>query len=84
MASIEELRSTRLAKLEILKKYGMNPYPSKVPRTFCLADAKANFSEYEKDKKEISLAGRIMAIRAHGGGDDHKEDKGHGDKGGHH
>ncbi len=66
MASIEELRSTRLAKLEILKKYGMNPYPSKVPRTFCLADAKANFSEYEKDKKEISLAGRIMAIRGQG------------------
>jgi lysyl-tRNA synthetase class 2 len=66
MASIEELRSTRLAKLEILKKYGMNPYPSKVPRTFCLADAKANFSEYEKERKEVSLAGRIMAIRGQG------------------
>ncbi len=66
MASIEELRSTRLAKLEILKKYGMNSYPSKVPRTFCLADAKANFSEYEKEKKEVSLAGRIMAIRGQG------------------
>ncbi len=66
MASIEELRSTRLAKLEILKKYGMNPYPSKVPRTFCLADAKANFSEYENENKEVSLAGRIMAIRGQG------------------
>ncbi len=66
MSSIEELRSTRLAKLEILKKYGMNPYPSKVPRTFCLADAKANFSAFEKDNKEVSLAGRIMAIRGQG------------------
>lgn len=66
MASLEELRSTRLAKLDILKKYGMNPYPSKVPRTFCLADAKANFEEFEKSKKEISLAGRIMAIRGQG------------------
>lgn len=66
MASIEELRSTRLAKLEILKKYGMNPYPSKVPRTFCLADAKANFSEFEKDNKQVSLAGRVMAIRGQG------------------
>lgn len=66
MASIEELKSTRLAKLEILKKYGMNPYPSKVPRTFCLADVKANFSEYEKANKEVSLAGRIMAIRGQG------------------
>ncbi len=66
MASIEELRSTRLAKLEILKKYGMNPYPSKVPRTFCLADAKANFSDFEKSNKQVSLAGRIMAIRGQG------------------
>lgn len=66
MASIEELRSTRLAKLEILKKHGMNPYPSKVPRTFCLADAKANFSDFEKSNKQVSLAGRIMAIRGQG------------------
>jgi lysyl-tRNA synthetase class II len=63
MASLEELKTTRLAKLEILKTYGMNPYPSKVPRNFCLADAKANFEEFEKSKKEVSLAGRIMAIR---------------------
>ncbi len=66
MASLEELRSTRLAKLDILKKYGMNPYPSKVPCTFCLADAKANFEEFEKSKREVSLAGRIMAIRGQG------------------
>jgi lysyl-tRNA synthetase class 2 len=66
MASLEELKTTRLAKLEILKTYGMNPYPSKVPRNFCLADAKANFEEFEKSKKEVSLAGRIMAIRGQG------------------
>ena len=66
MASIEELKTIRLEKLEKLRKFGMNPFPSKVPRTFCLADAKANFSEYEKDKKEISIVGRIMAIRGQG------------------
>jgi lysyl-tRNA synthetase class 2 len=66
MASLEELRATRLQKLELLKKAGMNPYPSKVPRTFCLADAKASFAEYEKSGKEVSLAGRIMAIRGQG------------------
>mgnify|MGYP000588370480 CR=1 FL=1 len=66
MASLEELRSTRLSKLELLKKAGMNPFPSKVPRTFCLADAKASFEEYEKSGKEVSLAGRIMAIRGQG------------------
>jgi lysyl-tRNA synthetase class 2 len=66
MASIEEIKATRLQKLELLKKAGMEPYPAKVPRTFCLADAKTNFAEYEKEKKEVSLAGRALAIRGQG------------------
>ena len=66
MSSLEELKETRLKKLELLKKAGVNPYPSKVPRTFCFFDAKENFSEYEKKEKEVSLAGRIMAIRGQG------------------
>src|SRR3989344_5917749 len=49
MAALEEIRATRLDKLEILKKAGMDPYPSKVPRTFCLEGAKINFSGYEKN-----------------------------------
>lgn len=66
MASLEELRATRLGKLELLKKAGMQAYPAKVPRTFCLADAKKNFVEYESAKKEVSLCGRVMAIRGQG------------------
>lgn len=71
MASIEELKTTRLHKLELIKKAGMDPYPSKIPRTFCLADAKLSFDEYAKEGgkkfgKEVSLAGRIMAIRGQG------------------
>ena len=50
----------------------MDPYPARVPRDFCLKDAKGNFAEYEdggKGKsagKPVSLAGRIMAIRGQG------------------
>ena len=66
MASIDEIKSTRIQKLEMLRKAGMNPFPSKVPRSFCLADAKAGFVENEKGGKEFSLAGRIMAIRGQG------------------
>jgi lysyl-tRNA synthetase class 2 len=66
MASIDEIKSTRIQKLEMLRKSGMNPFPSKVPRSFCLADAKAEFVENEKSGKEFSLAGRIMAIRGQG------------------
>lgn len=66
MASIDELRTIRLAKLELLKKAGMEAYPAKVPRDHCLRDAKANFAEYEKSQKVVNLAGRIMAIRGQG------------------
>jgi lysyl-tRNA synthetase class 2 len=66
MASLEELRATRLAKLELLKKAGMEPYPVSIPRTFCLADSRKNFAEYETSKKPVSIAGRIMAIRGQG------------------
>jgi len=66
MASLEEIRENRLHKLELLKKANMDPFPAKVPRTFCLGDAKKNFQQYEGDKKEVSLVGRIMAIRGQG------------------
>ena len=66
MASLEELRSARLKKLELLKNAGVDAYPAKVPRTFCLADAKASFVEFEKEKKGVSLCGRVMAIRGQG------------------
>ena len=66
MASLEELKQTRLVKLELLKKAGMEPYPVSVPRDHCLADAHKTFPEYEKSGKVVNLAGRVMAIRGQG------------------
>ncbi|OHA16827.1 MAG: lysine--tRNA ligase [Candidatus Taylorbacteria bacterium RIFCSPHIGHO2_02_FULL_45_28] len=66
MSSIDEIRATRFAKLELLKNAGMEAYPAEVPRDHCLKDAKANFVEYEKSQKLINLAGRLMAIRGQG------------------
>ncbi len=66
MASLEELRATRIHKLDLLKKAGMDPYPVSVPRSFSLADARSKFIECEAAKKEVSLTGRIMAIRGQG------------------
>ncbi|MDP2861012.1 MAG: lysine--tRNA ligase [bacterium] len=59
---IEELRKTRLEKLEKIRSLGVNPYPSR----------------WEKEREEIAgirqrktgiarASGRIMAIRGHGG-----------------
>jgi lysyl-tRNA synthetase class 2 len=66
MASIDEIRQSRLQKLELLKKAGVDPYPPKVPRDMCLRDARENFDKFSKENKIISLTGRIMAIRGQG------------------
>ncbi|MFA6295316.1 MAG: lysine--tRNA ligase [Candidatus Paceibacterota bacterium] len=66
MSSLEEIRTTRLHKVELLKKAGMEAYPAKVPRDFSLVDAKKDFASIEQSKKIVSLSGRIMAIRGQG------------------
>ncbi len=66
MASLEEIRTERLRKLELLKKAGINPYPSSVPRDHALSEVKSHFVELEVAKKPLALAGRVMAIRGQG------------------
>lgn len=66
MASLEELRTTRLAKIALLKDAGMDPYPVSVPRDCSLAEARSGFAEREKSGTQVSLSGRIMAIRGQG------------------
>ncbi|MBI5134136.1 MAG: lysine--tRNA ligase [Candidatus Taylorbacteria bacterium] len=65
MASLEEIRQGRLAKLAILQKAGMNPYPIETPRDLELSELKARFDELS-GKGDVSVAGRVMAIRGQG------------------
>jgi lysyl-tRNA synthetase class 2 len=67
MASIDELRATHIEKLEKLKAFGMDPYPSHVHRDYSLAEAKDKFSLLSVEPlPSCSIAGRIMAIRGQG------------------
>lgn len=66
MASLEEIREARLKKVDILKSKGINPYPAKVSRDFTVAEVKTKFTEFESNAKEITVAGRVMAIRGQG------------------
>jgi len=66
MASLEEIKQARLAKLAILKNKGINPYPSKVPRDFSISVLKNDFEIKEKEGSSVSVAGRIMALRGQG------------------
>ena len=66
MASIDELRKERLKKLEILKEKGINPYPTTTARTHSIGEVVAQFDALA-DKTDAVVAGRLMAIRGHGG-----------------
>ncbi|MES2315697.1 MAG: lysine--tRNA ligase [Patescibacteria group bacterium] len=66
MSSIDEIRSLRVKKLELLKQKGMDPYPADSRRELSLAEAVANFENLEKSGDGKWLAGRIMSIRGQG------------------
>ncbi len=66
MASIEEIRSERLKKLQLLKEKGMNPYPIATKRSMSVLDALDSFTKFARAKKKLTLAGRVMAIRGQG------------------
>ncbi|MEK7135081.1 MAG: lysine--tRNA ligase, partial [Patescibacteria group bacterium] len=62
MSSIDEIRAARLAKLDLLKEQGINPYPATTSRDTTVADAIEKFEE----GKNVILAGRILSLRAQG------------------
>jgi len=66
MASIEEIREARLAKIIRLKELGINPYPVETEKTHTLKQARDQFEKLEKDKKEITVVGRIISLRGQG------------------
>ena len=69
MPTIDELRRTRIEKLKKLEAAGILAYPAKTNRTNSIAEVieEKNFKKLSKGKKRIVLAGRIMAMRGHGG-----------------
>lgn len=66
MASIEELQKARLEKLKKLKSSGVDPYPARSERETEIKDIIDNFEDIAQDK-EVKVAGRITALREHGG-----------------
>lgn len=66
MSSIDEIRDTRIKKLEILKQKGINPYPAKTRRELSLKQVLEQFESLEKSGENKWIAGRIMSIRGQG------------------
>jgi lysyl-tRNA synthetase class 2 len=63
--SISE-REERLKKLNNLKDLNINPYPAIANRDTYIKEFVDNFDKYNKEKKEITIAGRIRSLRSHG------------------
>ncbi|MDP3013776.1 MAG: hypothetical protein Q8M92_05995, partial [Candidatus Subteraquimicrobiales bacterium] len=66
MSSIDEIRDTRIKKLELLKKKGVNPYPAESKREISLIEAIESFDDLEKSGGIKWLSGRVMSIRGQG------------------
>jgi lysyl-tRNA synthetase class 2 len=64
---LDEIRKTRLEKLEKIRKAGMDPYPAQSSRTHSIVQALADFDKLTEAKTKIVLAGRVMAKREQGG-----------------
>lgn len=64
MSETDSLKDVRLKKLALLREFGMEAYPAKAKRDFWLSEVKERFDDLQE--KELSLVGRIMAIRGQG------------------
>ncbi len=61
---LEDYRNERLRKLGELRERGMEPYPSKTARNTKIREVVDHFDE--KKGQEVTIAGRIVAIRSFG------------------
>ena len=59
---MSDFREQRIEKVEMLKQKGIDPFGKKFNKEFSLAYLHDNYEE----NKQVSSAGRIMNIRAHG------------------
>lgn len=55
------IREQRIEKIKQLKELGVDPYTGKTERTDVIAEARG------KEGEKVKVAGRVMAIRGHGG-----------------
>ncbi len=64
MTTISDYRDERLRKLSEIKDLGIDPYPAHSNRDTKISEILENFESL--DQKEVTIAGRITAIRSFG------------------
>ncbi len=56
-----------MKKLENLRKARIDPYPAESFRSHKISEALEKFEEFLNSQEELTLAGRLMSLREHGG-----------------
>ena len=67
MSSLEEIRAERERKRELLKQAGMDPYALRSDRTHTIKEVEEQFGSLSDEGKAVTIAGRTMSLRRHGG-----------------
>ena len=67
MPNLSEIRDNRIKKIAKLRNNGINPYPEISKKDTPIKKCLDNFSKLDKSGKEITIAGRILSWRGHGG-----------------
>ncbi|MEX2053067.1 MAG: amino acid--tRNA ligase-related protein, partial [Candidatus Paceibacterota bacterium] len=65
--ALDEIRKTRIEKLNKLKEAGIDPHPAESSRTHKISEALVDFDKLADKEEKLVLAGRLMAKREHGG-----------------
>ncbi len=65
--TLEELRAERIEKGALLQQRGYKLYPSESKRTHELSVVRERFEALQQSEEKITVAGRVMSIRRHGG-----------------
>ena len=71
MEDYNEIMRVRIKKLDSLRELGINPYPNDISRTHSIGEVNSQWGsksslELEMESQEISVTGRIVAIRKFG------------------
>lgn len=64
---LEEIRAARMAQRARLLAAGQTPYPAEVRRTHTVHELHDQFAALVEEKKPLTVAGRVMSVRHHGG-----------------
>jgi len=66
MTSLEEIRQTRLEKLNFLISKDINPYPATARQDITCEVGATRFDELARNGKSLYMVGRIMSLRTQG------------------